>query len=48
SHTKHFIDNVLPLYPYIGGGPLNKIDPQKDPLKLCQKEQKISVPALVT
>ncbi len=35
SHTKHFIDNVLPLYPYIGGGPLNKIDPQKDPLKLC-------------
>ena len=45
SHTKHFIDNVLPLYPYIGGGPLNTIDPQKDPLKLCQKEQKIPVPA---
>jgi len=45
THTKEFIDKVLPLYPYIGGQPLNKIDKTKDPLKLCDKEQKIKVPA---
>ena len=45
THTKEFIDKVLPHYPYIGGQPLNKIDPKNDPLKLSSLEQHIKVPA---